>query len=71
MVCQPEPSGEIQDVLGVKAVVTDRTRVDHLYSCDYKFGTATMVRPIKGLSSWPQTLAVTVAFIILGCWAGD
>jgi len=132
MVCQPKAAGEIQDVLGVKAVVTDRTWVNHLYSCDYKFAAGTMVLSIKELSSWSETygwfaalgrslheattlpnlgqgafqtragdvvvrkdwkillvdttglpsqfgspptsssdVAVTVAFIILGCWSGD
>jgi hypothetical protein len=132
MVCQKKAAGEIQDVLGETAVVTDRTWVNHLYSCDYRFKAGTIVLSVKELSSWKQTLAyyatlakslgnkttlydlgqgafqatdgsvvvrkdwkillvnitglpsqfgsppttsadvaATVAFIILGCWAGD
>lgn len=132
MVCQKKAAGEIQDVLGEKAVVTDKLWRNHLYSCDYRFHNGTIVLSVKELSSWSQTLsyfssmatsldkttslsnlgqgafqvrngsvvvrkdwkvllvdvtglpaqfgspatsasdvAVTVAFIILGCWAGD
>jgi hypothetical protein len=132
--CQSKAAGEIQAVLEEPggAVVTDRTWVNHRYSCDYKYARGTMVLSIKELSSWAQTyayfaalgkslhetttlpnlgqgafqvrngsvvvrkdwkillvnttglpsefgvpptsssdVAVTVAFIILGCWAGD
>lgn len=132
MVCQNKAASEIQDVLGEKAVVTERTWENHLYSCDYKFKAGTLALSVKELSSWTQTyayfnalaktlkktsnqsnlgqgafqvrngsvvvrkdwkvllvnitglpsefgapptsssdVAVTVAFIILGCWAGD
>jgi hypothetical protein len=132
MVCQSKAASEIQEVLGEKAVVTDRTWINHLYTCDYRFKSGTLVLSVKELSSWAQTLAyfntlavtlkktstqynlgqgafqvrngsvvvrkdwkvllvnvaglpsefgeppttsadvgVTVAYIILGCWAGD
>jgi hypothetical protein len=132
MICQSKAAGEIQDVLGEKTVVTDKSWTDHRYSCEYKFKSGTVRLSIKELSSWSQTLdyfsslasslhrtstlsnlgqgafqvqdgnvvvrkdwkillvdttglpakfgsppttrsdvAVTIAFIILGCWAGD
>jgi hypothetical protein len=132
MICQSKAAGEIQDVLGEKTEVIDKTWTDHRYSCEYKFKSGTIKLSIKELSTWSQTLdyfsslasslhrmstlsnlgqgafqvqngnvvvrkdwkillvditglpaqfgsppttrsdvAVTVAFIILGCWAGD
>jgi hypothetical protein len=132
MICQSKAAGEIQDVLGEKAVVTDKSWSNHLYTCKYKFESGTITLSIKELSSWNETLsyfsnlastlhrtstlsnlgqggfqvqngnvvvrkdwkillvditglpaqfgspptsrsdvAVTIAFIILGCWAGD
>jgi hypothetical protein len=57
MVCQSKAAGEIQEVLGETAVVEDRTWVDHLYSCDYRFKSGSIVLSVKELSSWSQTLA--------------
>ncbi len=63
MVCQSKASSEIQDILGVTAVVEDRTWKDHLYSCKYQFQAGSMVLSVKELSSWSQTYAY---FAMLG-----
>jgi hypothetical protein len=57
MVCQKKASGEIAQVLGVKATVTTPTWDQHLYSCGYQYKTGAMVLSVKELSSWAQTNA--------------
>ena len=57
MVCQTKASGEIAQVLGVKAAVSAPTWTYHLYSCGYRYKTGTMVLSVKELSSWTQTYA--------------
>ena len=57
MVCQPKASREIAAVLGVNAVVSKTTWVDHLYSCDYRYRTGSMVLSVKEVSSWGQTMS--------------
>ena len=56
MVCQKKAQVEIGQALGESAVVSDQTWVSHLYSCEYRYTTGTMVLSIKELSSWSQTL---------------
>jgi hypothetical protein len=56
MVCSSEAVGKIDEILGEPAKVSDPTWVNHLYSCDYAFGGATMVLSVKELSSWSQTI---------------
>lgn len=57
MVCQEKASGELAQVLGVKATVSTPTWADHLYSCGYRYDIGTMVLSVKELSSWHQTYA--------------
>jgi len=57
MVCQKKASGEIAQVLGVKATITTPTWVGHLYACGYEYKTGTMLLSVKELSSWAQTYA--------------
>lgn len=56
MVCQKKAQAEIGEALGESAVVSDQTWARHLYSCEYRYATGTMVLSIKELSSWSQTL---------------
>lgn len=63
MVCQDKAAAEIQDVLGEKATVVDRSWRNDLYSCEYRFKAGTMVLSVKELSSWAQTYAY---FAMLG-----
>jgi hypothetical protein len=55
-VCQFEAVQDIDSALGQRASVTDRTWVDHRYSCQYRYPTGTMTLSVKELSSWGQTL---------------
>jgi hypothetical protein len=57
MVCQKKASGEIAQVLGVRATVSTPTWSDHLYSCGYAYKSGTMVLSVRELSSWKQTYA--------------
>lgn len=57
MVCQPKSQHEIDEVLGVKATVSERTWVHHEYSCRYQFSNGSFTLSVKELSSWSQTLA--------------
>jgi hypothetical protein len=68
MVCRPKAQREINEVLGVKATVTDRTWVDHKYSCRYGYPNGSFTLSVKELSSWSQTLAY---FHGLGAQLGD
>jgi hypothetical protein len=56
MVCQRKVHGEINQVLGVTASVSDRTWVDHKYSCRYGYPNGSFELSVQELSSWPQTL---------------
>ena len=58
MVCRPKAQREINEVLGVKATVSDRTWVDHKYSCRYGYPNGSFDLSVKELSSWSQTLAL-------------
>jgi hypothetical protein len=55
-VCQFEAIQDIDSALGQRATVADRTWVDHLYSCQYRYPTGTLTLSVKELSSWGQTL---------------
>jgi hypothetical protein len=68
MVCQHKAQGEINQVLGVKAKVSDKTWVDHKYSCRYGYSNGSLELSVKELSSWSQTLAY---FHGLGTQLGD
>ncbi len=57
MVCRPKAQSEINKVLGVTATVSNRTWVDHEYSCRYGYTDGSFELSVKELSSWPQTLA--------------
>ena len=48
---------KINEVLGVNATVTDRTWVDHKYSCRYDYPNGSFTLSVQELSSWSQTLA--------------
>ncbi len=56
MVCRPKAQREINEVLGVKATVSDPTWVDHKYSCRYGYPNGSFTLSVKELSSWSQTL---------------
>lgn len=56
MVCQHKVHGEINQVLGVRATVSDRTWIGHKYSCRYGYPNASFELSVQELSSWPQTL---------------
>jgi hypothetical protein len=68
MVCRPKAQGEINQVLGVKAKVSDKTWLDHKYSCRYGYANGSLELSVKELSSWSQTLAY---FHSLGARLGD
>jgi hypothetical protein len=67
-VCSSEAQKDINEVLGVTAVVQTTTWVDHLYACRYTYPTGTMVLSVKELSSWTQTKGY---FASLGTQLGD
>ena len=56
-VCGTKASTEIADVLGENAHITTPTWANHVYSCNYNYGKATMALSVKELSSWPETYA--------------
>ncbi len=56
-VCQEEARAEIASALGEKAVVSQPTWLDHLYSCRYTYPSGSMALSVKELSGWAQTLA--------------
>jgi hypothetical protein len=68
MPCQAEAQREIADALGVKGEVTDKTWIDHRYSCTYVYRTGTFTLSIQELSSWGETYAY---FHKLGRQMGD
>ena len=55
MICKPKARQEIASVLGEFASVSHPSWVNHLYSCQYKYATGSMVLSVKELSSWAQT----------------
>ncbi len=57
MVCRPKAQREINEVLGVRATVSDRSWVDHKYSCRYGYPNGSFELSVKELSSWTQTLS--------------
>ena len=56
MVCRPKAQREINEVLGVRATVSDPTWIDHKYSCRYGYPNGSFTLSVKELSSWSQTL---------------
>ena len=68
MVCRPKAQREINEVLGVRATVGNRTWVDHKYSCRYGYPDGSFELSVKELSSWSQTLTY---FHALGAQLGD
>ena len=68
MVCQRKVQREVNLVLGVTATVSDRTWVEHDYSCRYGYPSGSFELSVKELSSWAQTLAY---FHGLGKQLGD
>lgn len=61
MVCAPEAIKEIDSALGEKATVSDRSWVDHRYSCLYGYPSGSMALSVKELSSWAATRAYFAA----------
>jgi hypothetical protein len=61
MVCSPKAQREIAQTLGVQAVVSAPTWIDHAYSCRYRYSDGEFVLTVKELSSWAQTLAYFAA----------
>lgn len=57
MVCARDAIKEIDSALGENAAVSDRSWVDHRYSCHYGYATGSMTLSVKELSSWAQTKA--------------
>jgi hypothetical protein len=57
MVCHAEAQKEMADALGVKATVTDKTWVDHRYTCDYVYPHGRFVLSVQEESSWSETFA--------------
>ncbi len=57
MVCAPEAQHEINNALGVTAVVASPTWSGHLYSCHYTYTNGSFALSVKELSSWAQTFA--------------
>jgi hypothetical protein len=55
MICKPKTRQEIASALGEFATVSRPTWVNHLYSCQYRYPTGSMVLSVKELSSWTQT----------------
>ena len=55
MVCQPKAQREIDEVLGEKAKVSDKTWTNHNYACRYGYSTGSFELSVKELSSWTQT----------------
>ncbi len=55
MICKPKARQEIASALGEFATVSHPTWVNHLYSCQYRYPTGSMVLSVKELSSWAQT----------------
>jgi hypothetical protein len=55
MVCQPKAQREINEVLGLKAKVSDTTWVHHKYACRYGYANGSFEMSVKELSSWTQT----------------
>lgn len=68
MVCAHEAQTEMADPLGVTAVVTTPTWVDHLYSCRYTYPNGYFALSVKELSSWSETYSY---FDTLGHTLGD
>ncbi len=68
MVCRSKAQREFNEVLGVRATVSDRTWVDHKYSCRYGYPDGSFELSVKELSSWNQTLTY---FHGLGAQLGD
>jgi hypothetical protein len=67
-VCQSDAQRELAEALGVKGSVGERTWVDHLYSCPYRYSNGEFVLSVQELSSWAQTYAY---FHSLGRQLGD
>jgi len=57
MVCAHEAVKEIDSALGETAAVSDRSWVDHRYSCRYGYPSGSMTLSVKELSSWDETRA--------------
>jgi len=55
MVCHAE--AQMADALGIKATVTDKTWVDHRYTCDYVYPHGRFVLSVQEESSWSETFA--------------
>jgi hypothetical protein len=55
MICKPKARLEIASVLGELATVSRPSWVNHLYSCQYRYPSGSMVLSVKELSSWAQT----------------
>jgi hypothetical protein len=56
-VCAREAKKDIRETLGVRAVVSKPTWVNHAYSCRYQYPNGQFQLTVKELSSWPQTYA--------------
>ena len=55
-VCANEAQKDMKAALGLKAMVTTKTWIDHTYSCPYDYPDGRFILSVKELSSWPQTL---------------
>jgi hypothetical protein len=55
--CRSEVHEDVNQVLGVEAVIVDKAWVDHKYSCTYQYPDGSMGVSVKELSSWAETEA--------------
>lgn len=68
MVCSPRAEKELADVLGLSAVVTTPTWVNHTYACRYSYPTGSFALSVTELSSWAETYSY---YSSLGATLGD
>ena len=57
MVCAREAQKDMAEALGVKAVVSKPTWVNHAYGCQFRYPNGSFALTVKELSSWSQTYA--------------
>lgn len=57
MVCAAKAQHEIDEVLGLRSVVTTPTWVNHVYSCVYRYPGGSFGLSVKELDSYPETRA--------------
>ncbi len=57
MVCSREAQKDMAGTLGVNAVVSKPTWVNHAYACQFRYPNGLFALTVKELSSWSQTYA--------------